>query len=1641
MKNIKLIVLAIVAALSTSVWAQKTYTFDDGVALENDWNVELTGEGLTCQITNNIGGSLTTKDGNYLGLAFTKSNTTITVTTKAKYTNITSIGIDLSSSDNSKPSYSGYIVDDSGNVVETLFENIDSKTSFATGGARKWGHKDVSVSTKTGYFKLSATTGSSGKYTAIDNITITYSGGGETSASSDATLKNIVYGADETLLPGFASDKLDYTLELAKGYVGMPPTVKGIPNDTKATVSYNLATTLSETSYINVTAEDGTTKKQYSVAFTIASDDTIAPVDPTPGENENLLIKGTTQQEASGPAAGSVVTNLSKKSSVKLDKSKYFGLSLQEGYTLEEGDIFVINITTAADLGKCMLYADKDGNELLYDEGVEYTKPDAATPVICPTGEKRILLPAAVAGKTAIYLWRENGVTQWNPTFDYIAVYRNGEIPGPAAIAVTGVTLDKATEEVEIGKTVTLTAAVAPSNATNKDVTWSSANTAVATVANGVVTGVAEGEANIIVETVDGGFKDSCKVTVKKKSEPVDPPTPSGNSIFDWIIAGSSKIENDETDLSQANYGTLNVGTSVTGRILGENPIEYNTKGYKLANNDVCIEIQGTSAFQAGDIVTITGVCGGSGERGFTVAPSSSASASSGDILLTNLIESTEVNNFTATITNNQAGEKLRIFRLAGKTMYLSAIKVERSDSTPTPPVEPVVVESVSLNKKTLTLEAGQTETLTATVKPDNADNKKISWESDNTTVATVDATGKVSALTAGTAKIIVTTEDQGKTDTCVLTVTTPATVIEVESISIKTATSLKIGESETLSVTYTPANANTGKAITWTSDKKAIATVDTDGKVTGVAAGTAAITATTENGKTASCTVTVEKASPVPPTALLIHEPEKYEAKEMEGGYSTPLVNINNREYEVYYTERTKDGDYPTFSTTPVTDGKTTGISGSTTKSKNVGRPGDTWFEGTIYSHSECKSASTEDEFTFESKMIREHRLGATDTYQFHVKGFDQFSLWGMDKKIDPKNGNQVFVVKVDGKEQPTDESLYNKDNYTIRRYDITTDEHLIEISTTCTGSNVCYMGGFSLRVAQEPRTKWIKGNDSTQTVRATEAIKPVTYVTKYNNIAGAETKLEWDGVAVDGITLKKIEGDLSDTLILNGTANAPDGEHQYAVVAYLNGKVITRAEGKFKVYYEIKAITDTDVDAEEGEAIDEIECRYYVYDEKKDIIFKWSNNVGIPGITTSAKDGIFTISGTPTKTDTCSYYITAEGCDTIYGTIRVESADLGENPVLYLYKNKTDYIYDYLIESGYNLKVKRAGKNLRKVDQYARYKWILISENVDANNPEAFQLMRGAHIPVLNMKAFSYSQTIDSLQDEYGYADPWGEADNGSISENGKSITVWRDDHPIFKALGKKQGETIQVLDSIVRRGLMPIKVTKTGGLCLATAWTRSREDYYGDGVQETFLHENPGLSGNDAKYISLPISTNSSQYLSEEGKKLLKATITYLLSKDASVARPKLKISQFKVLDKVGDIYEGADGKNTITLVIDSTLYPDTDWSKIVPEIEVASPYTYAVCEKCESDSIDLLIAQFIPIEYTVTDYIHRMNYDVKVMWRKAQGIEEVYEVGNWVNVYDIFGRKVATTNENIYTMNLPRGVYIIVTENGQTIKITR
>lgn len=84
---------------------------------------------------------------------------------------------------------------------------------------------------------------------------------------------------------------------------------------------------------------------------------------------------------------------------------------------------------------------------------------------------------------------------------------------------MTGVTLDQTTASVEVGKTVTLNATVQPDNASDKNVTWSSSNETLATVADGVVTGVAAGDVTITATASDGTTTAEATVTVTATTE------------------------------------------------------------------------------------------------------------------------------------------------------------------------------------------------------------------------------------------------------------------------------------------------------------------------------------------------------------------------------------------------------------------------------------------------------------------------------------------------------------------------------------------------------------------------------------------------------------------------------------------------------------------------------------------------------------------------------------------------------------------------------------------------------------------------------------------------------------------------------------------------------------------------------------------------------------------------------------------------------------------------------------------------------------------------------------------------------------------------------------------------------------------
>ena len=123
------------------------------------------------------------------------------------------------------------------------------------------------------------------------------------------------------------------------------------------------------------------------------------------------------------------------------------------------------------------------------------------------------------------------------PSSDTVNGYNSG---GGSTVSVTGVSLDKNSATIAVNGTVALTPTVSPDNATNKAVTWTSSNTSVATVSDGVVTGKAAGSATITVTTMDGSYTATCTITVKALSSiTVSGQTTSFETGDDFVFGGT----------------------------------------------------------------------------------------------------------------------------------------------------------------------------------------------------------------------------------------------------------------------------------------------------------------------------------------------------------------------------------------------------------------------------------------------------------------------------------------------------------------------------------------------------------------------------------------------------------------------------------------------------------------------------------------------------------------------------------------------------------------------------------------------------------------------------------------------------------------------------------------------------------------------------------------------------------------------------------------------------------------------------------------------------------------------------------------------------------------------------------------------
>lgn len=182
----------------------------------------------------------------------------------------------------------------------------------------------------------------------------------------------------------------------------------------------------------------------------------------------------------------------------------------------------------------------------------------------------------------------------------------------------------------------------------------------------------------------------------------------------------------------------------------------------------------------------------------------------------------------------------------------LTAIENEQSVDVPLSEEMIVPVTSVTLDQSEITLNKDETQTLSATVAPENATCKDLEWQSSDPFIATVDENGTVTAVGGGTCSVMALTPDGQVYALCTVTSLNAVTGISLNEENIK----LAVGEFENLEADIEPVNA-TNQNVTWSSSDENVVSVDENGCVTAIADGKADITATSEDGGyTAVCHV-----------------------------------------------------------------------------------------------------------------------------------------------------------------------------------------------------------------------------------------------------------------------------------------------------------------------------------------------------------------------------------------------------------------------------------------------------------------------------------------------------------------------------------------------------------------------------------------------------------------------------------------------------------------------------------------------------------------------------------------------------------------------------------------------------------------
>lgn len=420
-------------------------------------------------------------------------------------------------------------------------------------------------------------------------------------------------------------------------------------------------------------------------------------------------------------------------------------------------------------------------------------------------------------------------------------------------IETEGLAVDKEKLTLVVGTSSTLVATVRPADATNKTITWESDNVEVATVdSQGKVTAVAEGAAKITAGS--GNFSAVCDVTV----------------TIERIPATEIKLNKASVSLAEGTEERLEATVSPDNTT---DTVVWSSRNTQIA----VVDNRGVvRAVGLGSTVIVAKAGDESATCDVTVTPASN------DIIITlnktilNLTMSSS-EKLEATVYASDGGEYTvewessntqvatvdgdgLVMAIGVGTANIMASAGGRSVAcalTVTPLY--IRITGVHVDPSAHTMDTGTEVQLSVRIEPDNSNSKEVIWYSKDAHIATVDAaTGLVKAVAAGRVAIVaMTIENEDISDSCVITVNpvyVPVTDIKLD----KAEETLVEGRKVQITATVTPDNA-TNRTVTWTSQYPDIATVDENGAVTAVLAGTTTITAQAD-GKSATCIVTVEE-------------------------------------------------------------------------------------------------------------------------------------------------------------------------------------------------------------------------------------------------------------------------------------------------------------------------------------------------------------------------------------------------------------------------------------------------------------------------------------------------------------------------------------------------------------------------------------------------------------------------------------------------------------------------------------------------------------------------------------------------------------------------------------------------------------